>query len=251
MQLTWLEVELRRWRAAGRRVRLWWRDDDARAPSAELDRLLATAAGRPLTLAVIPDGDIAALSARLQGLPGLSVVQHGVDHTNRREGPVAGEFPPEWRRIRVATQVRAGWARLAPLPGRVQAFVPPWNDVHPELPVVLGDCGFAGWSAWGRDAVEGEPPRIDAHLDLMRWKGGARFRGEAKFLGELRRLLTARRRAGLWDEPIGLLTHHLAHDEAAWAFLQRFTAWADDQAQIDWTGLPELIAAAAPVARSA
>lgn len=252
MHWAWLDVELRRWRAAGHRATLWWRDDDARVPSAELDRLLAIRGRAPLTLAVIPDGDMVALGARLIDAAGVSVVQHGVDHQNRRLGAVAGEFPPDWRRIRVATQVRAGWRRLAVLPAVERIFVPPWNDVHPELPVVLSDCGYEGWSAWGQVSDDGEPtPRIDAHLDLMRWKGGARFRGEAKFLGELRGLLTERRRTGQWLAPVGLLTHHLAHDEAAWAFLDRFTRWSEGHSDVVWRSLPELLGDRRPEARSA
>lgn len=251
MHWTWLDLELRRWRAAGRRATLWWRDDDARAPSAALDRLLAVRGDAPLTLAVIPDGDMAALAARLDKASAVSVVQHGVDHQNRRVGSAAGEFPPEWRRIRVATQIRAGWRRMAPLATAEQVFVPPWNDVHPELQNVLVDCGYQGWSAWGQDCCESGPPRIDAHLDLMRWKGGARFRGEAKFLGELRALLTERRLAGQWHAPVGLLTHHLAHDEAAWAFLGRFADWSASRPDLVWRALPDLIASRRPGACSA
>ena len=53
--------------AEGRR----WRDDDARAPTLALDRLLAlqAEAGVPLALAVIPDRVDPALEARLQGRP--------------------------------------------------------------------------------------------------------------------------------------------------------------------------------------
>ena len=43
LQALLLSRELARWRAAGRRARLWWRDDDARAPGPELERLLAGA----------------------------------------------------------------------------------------------------------------------------------------------------------------------------------------------------------------
>ncbi|MGH1559493.1 hypothetical protein ACRAWD_21180 [Caulobacter segnis] len=38
----------------------------------------------------------------------------------------------------------------------------------------------------------------------------------------MRRLLKQRRLAGRWDEPIGLLTHHLDHDHATWLFLEQF-----------------------------
>jgi hypothetical protein len=256
MHWAWLDIELRRWRAAGRRATLWWRDDDARFPTVQLDRLLAIRAATPLTLAVIPDGDMAGLAARLAGTAGVSIAQHGVDHRNRRQGAAAGEFPPEWRRIRLATQIRAGWRRMGALPAATPVFVPPWNDVHPELRAVLADCGYVAWSAWGEaqdgdGTGEGSPPRIDAHLDLMRWKGGARFRGEARFLGDLRGLLTARRRAGQWHAPVGLLTHHLAHDEAAWAFLARFADWSAARSDLVWRSLPELIDARRPGARSA
>jgi hypothetical protein len=252
MHWVWLELELRRWRAAGRYATLWWRDDDARSASPQLDRLLSAAEGTPLTLAVIPDGDLAALAVRLADATGVSVVQHGVDHENRRLGREAGEFPHDWRRIRVATQVRAGWKRLSALPGALQMYVPPWNDVHPELPAVMEDCSYIGWSAWGQTVGEAVPRRVDAHLDLMRWKGGERFRGEARFLADLRRLLVLRRRTQSWGAPIGLLTHHLVHDEPAWNFLRRFTAWSAARPDVVWRSLPQLVSgeiAAVPAAR--
>jgi hypothetical protein len=36
------------------------------------------------------------------------------------------------------------------------------------------------------------------------------------------RLLAERRAKGAWDQPLGLLTHHLDHDEPAWRFLEAF-----------------------------
>ncbi|CAN5907688.1 polysaccharide deacetylase family protein [soil metagenome] len=239
-----LQQELGRWRKAGRRPVLWWRDDDARAPSAALDRRLTAAAvhDTPLTLAVIPDGDLKALAARLAGETLVSVAQHGVDHQNRRDGPAAGEFPHAWMRIRVATQMRAGWAKVYGLPGAVQVCVPPWNDIHPELPAVLQDCGYLGWSAWAETAPLEKAPRVDAHIDLLRWRGGARFRGEGRILERLRDLLAERRQAGLWAAPIGLLTHHLDHDEATWRFLDRFIAWTQASGDIAWRALPDLLA---------
>lgn len=244
--MSWFVVglELWRWRRAGRTPVLWWRDDDARTPSPELDRLLDLAArhNAPLTLAVIPDGDVAALAARLVDRPDVCVAQHGIDHQNRRTGPAAGEFPPEWRRIRVATQLRAGWARLAQAPQASRIFVPPWNDVHPELAHALEDCGYLGWSAWGEAPVAGKAPRLDAHLDLMRWRGGARFRGERRFLSDFAAQLAARRTGGDWSAPIGLLTHHLAHDGPAWSFLDRFFAWG--VGRVAWRALPALLTTA-------
>src|SRR5690348_9103787 len=49
-----LADELDCWQAAGRTATLWWRDDDAVAPGARLERMLSIAGGVPVALAVIP-----------------------------------------------------------------------------------------------------------------------------------------------------------------------------------------------------
>jgi hypothetical protein len=243
MQSYVLQLELRRWRDMGRRANLWWRDDDARAPSRARDRRLAIAAAAEvtLTLAVIPDGDMTALAARLTQVAGVQVAQHGADHQNRREGRAAGEFPPEWSRLRLVTALLAGRRKLVGLPGVIPVFVPPWNDVHPELDSALSDAGFQGWSAAGGRRLRGELSRVDIHLDLLRWRGGARFRGPRKFLRELATELRARRLDQAWNEPIGLLTHHLDHDEEGWEFLRDFLAWTRHDQPFLWRALPDLM----------
>lgn len=236
-----LALESRRWRAAGRKPVLWWRDDDVRDDTPALRRLLALASrtGVPLTLAAIPDGDRSGLARALAGAAGVTLVQHGVDHRNRAvEGSGSGEFAAETAPDTIAAALDDGWARLAGLPGALKVFVPPWNAVHRALPPALAKQGYLGWSAWAQMEPGGAPWRVDAHLDLLRWKGGGRFRGAGAIHARLARLLAERRLAGRWDAPIGLLTHHLDHDEAAWAFLARFLARGD----IDWRGLPDLLA---------
>jgi hypothetical protein len=64
--------------------------------------------------------------------------------------------------------------------------------------------------------------------------------GGGKFLSRLRRALAQRRRRRDWDEPIGLLTHHLDHDEAAWAFLGKLLAFDPFRAAADWRSAEEL-----------
>jgi hypothetical protein len=240
----WLEV--RRWRAAGQTARLWWRDDDATAPTVALDRLLTCArqTGVPLTLAVVPSGDLSALAARLVDAPGVCVVQHGVDHRNRRTGTAAGEFPEDWTQTQLETAIMKGWERLQRLPNTLAVFTPPWNDVHPDLEAALCSRRYEGWSAHGglgKPGLSKGLVRLDVHLDLLRWRGGARFRGRGRFLGALATEMRRRRKAGLWDAPIGLLTHHLVHDEAAWTFLAAFLHWSLGQRQFAWLDLPEVI----------
>ncbi len=247
-----LDLELLRWRAAGRRAVLWWRDDDARTETPALRRLLDLA-GRhstPFALAVIPDQELRTLAACLAVGVNACPVQHGVDHQNRREGAEAGEFPHHWLRLRVVTPMRQGWSRMQVLPDVLPLFVPPWNDIHPELPGAIADCGYVAWSAWSTlpeaalETPRAPPPRIDAHIDLLRWRGGARFRGASKIYIALREQLETRRKAERWDAPIGLLTHHLDHDEAAWAFLEDLLAWTRTHPDIAWRGPRELVAPA-------
>jgi hypothetical protein len=238
-----LAMELRLWRAGGHRPVLWWRDDDAREPAEALRRLLtlATETGVPITIAAIPDGDRSSLAAALAQAPGATLVQHGVDHRNRAAaGLGSGEFAADTEGAAMVAALNDGWSRLAGLPGSLKLFVPPWNAVHPALPQALVEAGYRGWSAWAETTSVGPLPRLDAHLDVLRWKGGGRFRGEGAILGKFTRLLAERRKQGLWEAPIGLLTHHLDHDAATWAFLARFLARRD----LDWRGLPELLAAA-------
>lgn len=253
MQTLALTLELWRWRLAGRTARLWWRDDDAASASARLDRLLLIAweTGVPLTLAVVPAGDMASLSAMLglrlvTATSRITVVQHGVDHQNRRSGPAAGEFPHDWPQDDLEIALRRGWSLIQGLPHAEPIYVPPWNDAHPQLEAALRACGHAGWSVNGTmTATGGQPdqalPRVDVHLDLLRWRGGARFRGQGRFLNALAAELRRRRKAGLWDAPVGLLTHHLVHDREAWTFLERFLAWTGAQGVFRWEALPDLI----------
>jgi hypothetical protein len=240
-----LVLEAGRWRRAGYTARLWWRDDDAAGASARLDQLLRISweSGTPLTLAVVPSGDMASLGARLAGVSLVSVAQHGVDHQNRRTGPAAGEFPHDWPQGDLEIALRRGWSLVQTLPGAQPVYVPPWNDAHPALEAALSACGYAGWSASGQvdDGLPGALPRADAHLDLLRWRGGARFRGKGRFLGELAAQMRRRRKAGLWHAPIGLLTHHLAHDDQAWRFLADVLRWTARRAEFTWISLPDLI----------
>ena len=236
--------ELMCWEASGERARLWWRDDDAQGPSPALDRLLETraTADAPLTLAVTPGPGLVALCNRLACEQDVTVIQHGVDHQNRREGAQAGEFPHDWSRQQVVARLQADAGRLAHAPGAEAVFAPPWNDAHPELGEALAQAGFVAWSAHRDTPQQGPLPRFDVHLDLLRWRDGPRFRGEARVLGELTREMNARRRARDWRRPIGLLTHHLDHDAASWRFLSEFLNWSRGQPALDWVDLPQLLA---------
>lgn len=243
--LWWLvRAELRRWGAAGQTLRLWWRDDDARQPGEKLDRLLTLAQSRalPLTLAVIPDGERSALGRGLRAASGVHVIQHGVDHVNRREATAPGEFGRQSSSEDIAAALAGGWGAIACLPGAVKVLTPPWNAAHPALAEALLAEGYLAWSAFGEVMSEGPPKRLDAHLDLMRWAPPIRFRGETRLLGQFLEFCARRRRRRDWSQPIGLLTHHLQHDEPAWTFLEKFLAETSSSPAVGWRSLPDLLA---------
>lgn len=229
--------ELTRWRRAGQRPVLWWRDDDARAVTPQFRRLLVclTRADLPLCLAVIPEGldpELCAVVAPYR----VTVLQHGFAHLNRGGSPPS-EFAPADDPAEVAERLAEGWSRLEGFPRRLPVYVPPWNTLTPNVAAALAMSGHRAVSAW--NGLAG-PGRVDAHLDLLRWRGGPRFVGREQVLDRLTGLLEWRRRRGLWGEPIGLLTHHLAHDEDAWRFLDELLLFPPLQAIALWPEAPVL-----------
>lgn len=216
--------ELARWRAAGHAPAFWWRDDDARRLTPALDRLLAlsTRLAAPITIAAVPDGDIAALAKACGAAPDVELAIHGFRHENRAPpGRPSGEVNDLDDLAEVMSDLGAAmevFRRAGITPG---LFVPPWNNAHPTLKRALGLRGL-DLSCYGEMWSAAEPDRLDAHLDVMRWKPKARFRGAVRFLLRARRLLAERRAKGAWDQPLGLLTHHLVHDEPTWRFLEAF-----------------------------
>ena len=232
---TWaaLEREVDAWRAAGRRVALWWRDDDAVEPSPALSRLLGLRPpGCPLGLAVIPAAAKTSLAAELTEVVEVDVLVHGFAHANHA-GP--GERKSEYPAGRIALdELRRGRERLEDLFGErvLPVFVPPWNRMGEDAAAALPAAGYRVLSGYrGRPA--GPLPRLDTHVDLVDWRGGRRFAGAGTVLAALAAALAARRGASD-PRPIGVLTHHLAHDAAAWSFLEDFLAWGEDAPGVRW-----------------
>lgn len=223
-----LGSELLLWARAGRTPVLWWRDDDARVPTGALEQLLNLARrhGAALTLASIAGPNLPLLVRRVETEPGVEIAVHGFKHINRQpEGRSFGEIVEgdgvDW----VSAQLRSTVMAFHRAGAAPTLFVPPWNNLTPQLLAALPESSILAVSGFDRvSGVESGVARLDAHLDVLRWKGGGRFRGSWKFLSRMRRLMAQRRLAHRWDEPIGLLTHHLDHDKATWLFLERFLA---------------------------
>jgi hypothetical protein len=224
-----LSDELDRWHGCGRTATLWWRDDDAVAVTAALDRLLDVhrRCGTALALASIPAQAEEELAERLESYPAIAVLQHGYAHKNyANEGERAIELGGNRRREDVVADLRRGWGRLGVLfPERLlPVMVPPWNRISPELFPDLRALGFRALSCLAprprREAVAGLL-QANCHADLVDWRSGRRFRGEERTLDQICTHLRARRNARVdASEATGVLTHHLDHDEGCWRFLE-------------------------------
>ena len=221
-----LDDEIARWRDAGRTVDFWWRDDDATQWTPALARLieLARSTGVPLALAVVPQTADAGLFARLEG--GVQVLQHGVDHRNRAPaGERKTEFAAEAAVEDAIARIVAGRERLCALAGArtLAVLAPPWNRLPDALAAQLPAAGVIGLSRFGARAQAYPAPglhQVNAHVDLIDWRGSRGFVGAAVALDQAVRHLAARRtRCADAGEPTGWLTHHLHHDAAAWRFL--------------------------------
>ena len=243
-----LDAELDLWdRAQGQPV-FWWRDDDTRAPGAALDRLIALAegAGAPLHLATIPQGLDPGLAARLEAAPLVRVLQHGYAHLNHEPSGT----PPSEVGIRrpleaQAADLRDGWAQLrdAGVPRLLPVFVPPWNRIAAKTVALLPHLGYRCLSTFHFPPLA-QPVRgmhhVDAHIDPIRWKGGARFIGEANVLAQVTEQLRGRRLGTLSSAtPVGLCTHHLDHDAETWAFCEVLLARLDGRAR--WVALDDVM----------
>lgn len=226
--MTWdaLHGELDRWHESGRAATFWWRDDDAADRTPALDRLLGLSSQRevPVALAVVPGRATGAAAEAVSGA-GACVLQHGWRHEN--------QAPPDSKKCELVAGpdterlLSRGLETLETLfgPARLPVLVPPWNRLDPALLHRLADLGYRGLSRFKprRAATVEGLHQVNTHVDIMGWRSGRGFRGEEETLAAVLNHLKSRRESSVdADEPTGLLTHHLEHDEECWAFVDRF-----------------------------
>nr|PZN37924.1 MAG: glycosyl transferase family 28 [Pseudomonadota bacterium] len=214
---------------SGRRLGLWWRDDDATHTTPALDRLLALSerTGVPVAIAAIPSRTGNDLAVRLATVPHAQVLVHGFAHANHAPADEKkAEFGPHRDPTELTRDLRSGLMLGQALFGDklVPAFVPPWNRCTPDIAPALARAGYSGLSLFGdRTAADmAGLPLVNTHVDPIDWRGTRSLVDPARLLAGLAQAIL-RRVGGLADadEPIGLLTHHLVHDEAVWQFCER------------------------------
>lgn len=242
--------ELDRVHARGRKVDFWLRDDDAIEPSGALDRLLSLAAGRavPVTLAVPPEPATDALARRLAGLADIGVTVHGWAHRNHAPPDVKKQELGSHRPQEVVVdELRRGVERLRSLfPEHfVPMLVPPWNRIDAALLQRLPEVGFSALSVFGPEKPS-PFPLINTHVDVMDWRGTRGCREHSLIVADI----VARMRQVCGDiegaedqrgRTVGLLTHHLVHDEAVWDFLDGLFSVTSGHPACRWRRTGDLI----------
>jgi hypothetical protein len=244
--------EFDRWSEGTLEATLWWRDDDAIAPSPRLDRLLAIAGDVPVALAVIPGAAQQPLAQAALSRRGIFFLQHGWKHVNHAPpGQKKSEFPPERCAAAAAADLARGRERLEALfgPRALPVLVPPWNRLAAALVPLLPDCGIAGLSrAQPRARARPMPGLGEANIqvDLVAWAKDRGFIGERAALDGLLGHLRARRDGRVdRSEPTGILTHHLVTESACEHFLRRLVAVSLAHRSARWVAAPEVFSAAA------
>jgi hypothetical protein len=112
-------------------------------------------------------------------------------------------------------------------------FVPPWNRISGELIPHLPRLGFTGLSTFTDRGVASPASgllQINTHVDPIGWHGTRSVVEPQRIIAALTSAIE-RRIAGDTDrdEPIGLLTHHLVHDEVVWMLSERLIAHLAEQ----------------------
>ncbi|UTW13788.1 polysaccharide deacetylase family protein [Marinobacterium rhizophilum] len=236
--------ELAQWDAP---ATFWWRDDDAVAPSAALDQLIDITRRHTidLSLAVIPALCTEALARRLAAEPRVWVLQHGYDHSpyagpGERKRELGGPRP----RAQILQQLKVGRQRLQQLFGRqaLDILVPPWNRIDADLLPLLPALGYERLSVLGpRETEPAGVPQLNVHIDIIDWRA-RRFAGTDPIIEGIIANLQARRRGQVdASEPCGLMTHHLDHDAACWAFLDQLSDTLAASGKVRWIDGPGLL----------
>lgn len=245
----WLGRELDRWTETGVRASFWWRDDDATEPGAALEKLLQISATRhiPLALAVIPAAARPALAACLADRSLVTVLQHGYAHGNHA---AAGQRKLELGGTRtideIIEELELGRQVLTRQFGSrfVPALVPPWNRIDADVVETLPQLGFHGISTMKARRTAhpfNDLLQVNTHLDPINWRYHGGFLGIYPSIAILVQHLIARRNGYRdFDEPTGILSHHLVQNDATWTFLEDLLQFLDAHPAAAFVGADDI-----------
>lgn len=232
-----LRHELSEWERSNRIAKFWWRDDDAVSATSALHRLLALAEqiGTTVALAVIPERADESL-ANLVGRGPCCVWQHGLRHHWEHEDPegkyAQGEFGEGRELSRMMADAHHGQIALDRLFGQntwQKVFVPPFHALSNCFKGLLPSLGYWGLSS----GLPLSPPigtvkEVNAEIDVMNWPERAFHGAEAVEKMIVEQLQSRRQVSRSRESPIGLLTHHLVHDDETWDFIAELFRFLND-----------------------
>ncbi len=229
---------------AGFPVQFWLRDDDAIEPTKSLDRLLDLTErfAVPITLAVIPARAGDALAERLASRSEVAVAVHGWSHTNHAPtNEKKQELGMHRPIVEVVAELERGYNELAQRHAEqfVPLLVPPWNRIDAAIVEALPSVGYKALSTFGAQSSDAIS-MMNTHIDVIDWKGTRGGRSINDLFSEMVTLVESTR------TPIGILTHHLVHDDPVWLFLEKLFASTTMHAGASWVSINTLVPALSP-----
>ena len=112
-------------------------------------------------------------------------------------------------------------------------LVPPWDRIDPNILVDLPKLGFEAISGFGTPQHSPNLIVINTQIDVIDWNRNNRCRDEAalvkKLIREIKKCFSSAK-----DQKVGIVTHHLYHDEAAWEFLEKLLSETRRHSAVRW-----------------
>jgi len=156
-------------------------------------------------------------------------------------GGPSGELTSGRDVAQVVHELSAGHSKLAAMfPERfMPVMVPPHNHLAQRLVESVTDAKFSFVSIDGDFAGFAIPSR-NVHVDVIDWQ-----RNHAATLAQVVRSAIAAlrlRRYGLVkvDTPIGLMTHHLVHDDEIWSLTTSFLSFLKQHPNVRFPEMNEI-----------
>ncbi|MDQ2105700.1 polysaccharide deacetylase family protein, partial [Azospirillum isscasi] len=234
-------------------VRIWWRDDDLIKNTPRFDALMQASErfSASILVAIIPGLASEQLDVQKTNPKLAFFCQHGWKHSNHElDRGGKSEFADNRDPNDVKGEIALGQAALARILGGrcLPIFVPPWNSIAEQHIPTLAERGFTGLSTYGRRLHGFAAPGVrlvNTHIDVLDWSavGVARALPADVLFHRLAEFVRLQREKGAEDpEPIGILTHHRAMAEDAWATLDVLLSALMSTPGLTWASPPEVFA---------
>ena len=166
---------------------------------------------------------------------------HGFSHTNYASADEKKIELGDHRPIEmVLGELDVARAKLIDLfGGRISnLLVPPWNRISHTIANAIAKTEFAGISGFGWINYHSAVVTLNTHVDIIAWKNDKLPKSFSRVLNELTASLRQARDNNF--APVGLLTHHLAHDENCWRMLEKLFFVVATKTDISWCSADEL-----------